>query len=78
MSVLTFACNGSAIALWGASKGRGVMENLTDLQAELVQVQNRMENDLQNGLGWATEDVHEAGELMSRIAKIRRESDGSM
>lgn len=53
------------------------MDNLDDLQAELVQVQNRMENDLQNGLGWATEDVHEAGELMSRIAKIRLESVGS-
>ena len=54
------------------------MDNLADLQVELLQVQNRMEKDLQNGLGWATEDVHEAGELMSRIAKIRLESDGSM
>ena len=53
------------------------MDNLDDLQAELVQVQNRMENDLQNGLGWATEDVHEAGELMSRIFEILLESVGS-
>lgn len=59
------------------AKGSDCMNNLDDLQEQLTQVQNRMELDLQNGLGWACEDVHEAGELMGRIAKIRQMSDGS-
>ena len=53
------------------------MDNLRDLQKDLQEVQAKMERDEQAGLGWSTEDVHEAGELMSRISKIRLESVGS-
>ena len=53
------------------------MDTLTDLQEQLLQVQHRMEVDVQNGLGWACDDVHETGELMSRISKIRLESKGA-
>lgn len=53
------------------------MDNLKDLQMELLQVQTKLELDEQAGLGWATEDVHKAGELMARIEKIRAMSEGS-
>ena len=58
-------------------KGCGIIDNLQELQEQLRQVHHRMELDEQNGLGWATEDVHEAGELMSRIFEILLESVGS-
>lgn len=54
------------------------MDDIKDLQEQLQEVQHRMDLDLQNGLGWACEDVHLAGELMSRITKIRLESEGSV
>lgn len=68
-----------AVQLHYGENGKAVvyMDNLKDLQMELLQVQTKMELDEQAGLGWATEDVHEAGELMGRIAKIRQMSDGS-
>lgn len=53
------------------------MDNLHDLQVELMQVRNRMELDEQYGLGWSCDDVHTAGELMARIAKIRLVSEGA-
>lgn len=53
------------------------MNNLKDLQMELLQVQAKMEKDEQAGLGWSANDVHEAGELMARISKIRAVSEGA-
>lgn len=53
------------------------MDDLQNLQEQLQQIQHRMELDMQAGLGWSAEDVHLAGELMSRIDKIRLISEGA-
>ena len=53
------------------------LDDLQNLQEQLQQIQHRMELDMQAGLGWSAEDVHEAGELMARITKIRAVSEGA-